>query len=130
MRANQFETFIVTGGGRDFVCACSQKIYGIPTRSVIGSSLDTKYEFEDGKAELIRRQEFFFNNNFDDKPIGIDTVIGKRPLAAFSNSTGDRQMLEYTKAGTRSARHQGRHLHAGAVRRGNEKRLARDQHEE
>jgi hypothetical protein len=99
LRANQFQTFIVTGGGQDFVRAYSQRVYGIPTQNIVGSSLDTKYEFKDGKAELIRIPKLFFNDNFDGKPIGIDAFIGKRPIVAFGNSTGDQQMLEYTKSG-------------------------------
>jgi phosphoglycolate phosphatase-like HAD superfamily hydrolase len=99
LRANQFETFIVTGGGQDFVRAYSQRVYRIPTQKVIGSSLDTKFEFKDGKTELMRLPKLFFNDNFDGKAIGIDLFIGKRPFAAFGNSTGDQQMLEYAKAG-------------------------------
>jgi phosphoglycolate phosphatase-like HAD superfamily hydrolase len=99
LRANQFETFIVTGGGQDFVRTYSQRIYGIPTQRVIGSSLVTKYQFKDGKAQLMRLPKLFFNDNFDGKAIGIDLFIGKRPSAAFGNSTGDRAMLEYTGAG-------------------------------
>jgi phosphoserine phosphatase len=99
LRANQFGTFIVTGGGQDFVRAFSQRTYGIPTQNVVGSSLETKFEFKDGKAELIRLPKLFFNNNFDGKPIGIDAFIGKRPTVAFGNSTGDQQMLEYVKSG-------------------------------
>jgi haloacid dehalogenase-like hydrolase len=99
LRANRFETFIVTGGGQDFVRAYSQRVYGIPTQNVIGSSLDMKYQFKDGKPELMRLPKLFFNDNFDGKAIGIDLFIGKRPYAAFGNSTGDREMLEYTGAG-------------------------------
>jgi len=93
LRANQFETFIVTGGGQDFVRAYTQRVYGIGTQQVVGSSLATKYEFKDNKAELMRLPKLFF------KAIGIDLFIGKRPYAAFGNSTGDREMLEYTGAG-------------------------------
>jgi hypothetical protein len=100
LRANQFETFIVTGGGQDFVRAYSQRVYGIPTQKIIGSSLVTKYEFKDGKAELMRLPKLFFNNDFDGKAIGIELFIGKRPFAAFGNSTGDQQMLEYTGSGS------------------------------
>jgi haloacid dehalogenase-like hydrolase len=100
LRANQFETFIVTGGGQDFVRAYSQRIYGIPTQKIIGSSLVTKYEFKDGKAELMRLPKLFFNDNYDGKAIGIELFIGKRPYAAFGNSTGDQQMLEYTGSGS------------------------------
>jgi len=99
LRANQFETFIVTGGGQDFVRDYSQRIYGIPTQKVIGSSIVTKYEVKDGKPELTREPKLFFNDNFDGKAIGIDLFIGKRPFAAFGNSTGDQEMLEWTGAG-------------------------------
>jgi haloacid dehalogenase-like hydrolase len=99
LRANQFETFIVTGGGQDFVRPYSQRVYGIPTQQVIGSSLGMKYGFKNGKAELLRQPKLFFNDNFDGKAIGIDMFIGKRPYAAFGNSTGDQEMLEYTGSG-------------------------------
>jgi hypothetical protein len=100
LRGNQFETYIVTGGGQDFVRAYSQRVYSISTQKVIGSSLATKYEFKDNKAELMRLPQLFFNDNFDGKAVGIDLFIGKRPTAAFGNSTGDREMLEYAGAGT------------------------------
>ncbi len=99
LRANQFSTYIVTGGGQDFVRAYSQKVYGIPTQNVIGSSLVEKYEVKDGKGELLRLPKLFFDDNYGGKAVGIDTFIGKRATAAFGNSTGDQQMLEYTKAG-------------------------------
>ena len=99
LRANQFETFIVTGGGQDFVRAYSQRIYGIPTQKVIGSSIATKYELEAGKPELMRQPKLFFNNDFAGKAIGIDLFVGKRPYAAFGNSTGDQEMLEWADAG-------------------------------
>ena len=99
LRADQFETFIVTGGGQDFVRAYSQRVYGVSTQQVIGSSLVMKYQFKDGRAALIREPKLFFNDNDDGKAIGIDLFIGKRPYAAFGNSTGDRQMLEYTDTG-------------------------------
>ena len=98
LSANQLETFVVTGGGQDFVRADSQRVYCIPTQKVIGSSLDSKFEFKNGKAELMRLPKQFFNDNFDGKAIGIDLFIGKRPTAALGNSTGDRKMLEYAKA--------------------------------
>jgi hypothetical protein len=99
LRANQFATYIVTGGGQDFVRAYSQRVYGIPTQQVIGSSLAMSYQFKDDKAELIRQPKLFFNDNYGGKAIGIDMFIGKRPSAAFGNSTGDQQMLEYTGSG-------------------------------
>jgi phosphoserine phosphatase len=100
LRANQFLTYIVTGGGQDFVRAYSQKVYNIPTQNVIGSSLVTKFELKGGQGELMRLPKLFFDNNYGGKPVGIDTFIGKRATVAFGNSTGDQQMLEYTKAGT------------------------------
>ena len=90
---------IVTGGGQDFVRAYSQRVYGVPTQKIVGSSIVTKYVFEDDKAELMRLPKLFFNDNFDGKAIGIDLFIGKRPYAAFGNSTGDQEMLEYTGTG-------------------------------
>ncbi len=100
LRANQFSNYIVTGGGQDFVRAYAQKVYDIPTQNVIGSSLVAKYEIKDGKGELIRLPKLFFDNNYGGKAVGIDTFIGKRATAAFGNSTGDQQMLEYTKGGS------------------------------
>lgn len=99
LRANQFETFIVSGGGQDFIRPYSQRIYGIPTQKVIGSSIATKFVLQDNKAELMRLPKLFFNDNYDGKAIGIDRVIGKRPYASIGNSTGDQEMLEYTGAG-------------------------------
>ena len=99
LRANQFETYIVTGGGQDFVRAYSQRVYGISTQQVIGSSLVVKYQVKGDKAALLRQPKLFFNDNNDGKAIGIDLFIGKRPYAAFGNSTGDQQMLEYTGTG-------------------------------
>jgi len=102
LRANQFETFIVTGGGQDFVRAYSQRVYGIPTQRVIGSSIATEYEFKNDKAELMRLPKLFFNDDNDGKAIGIDLFIGKRPYASVGNSTGDREMLEWTGTGDRA----------------------------
>ncbi len=98
LRANEFETYIVTGGGQDFVRAYSQRVYGIPTQNVIGSSIVTKFVIANGKAELLREPKLFFNDDNDGKAIGIDLFIGKRPIAAFGNSSGDRAMLEWTGA--------------------------------
>jgi hypothetical protein len=100
LRANQFEVFIVTGGGQDFVRTYAQRVYGVPTQNVIGSSITTKYQIKDGKPELLREPKLFFNDNNAGKAIGIDMFIGKRPVAAFGNSTGDREMLQWTGAGT------------------------------
>jgi phosphoglycolate phosphatase-like HAD superfamily hydrolase len=99
LRANGFKTYIVTGGGQDFVRAYAQKVYGVPPEKVVGSSIATKYEIRNDKPELIRLPKLFFDDDNAGKAIGIDLFIGKRPYAAFGNSTGDREMLEWTGAG-------------------------------
>jgi phosphoglycolate phosphatase-like HAD superfamily hydrolase len=99
LRANGFRTYIVTGGGQEFVRVYSQHVYGIPPEQVVGSSILTKYEYLDGKPVLMREPKVFFVDDKAGKPIGINLFIGKRPYAAFGNSTGDRQMLEWTQAG-------------------------------
>jgi hypothetical protein len=99
LRKNGFKTYIVTGSGLEFVRAYGDKAYGVPPEQVVGSSLVTKYTYRNCKPELLLLPKEFFYNNFDGKAIGINLFIGKRPLAAFGNSTGDRQMLEWTQAG-------------------------------
>jgi len=100
LRANGYKTFIVTGFGQDFVRECSQQIYGIPPEQVVGSALATKYEYaKDGRPILIKEPKLMLNDNDAGKPEGIHLMIGRRPHAAFGNSTGDQQMLEYTGAG-------------------------------
>ncbi|MGH7987535.1 MAG: HAD family hydrolase [Candidatus Binataceae bacterium] len=99
LRANGFRIYIVTGGGQEFVRAYSQRVYGIPPEQVVGSSILTKYEYRDGKPVLMREPKVFFIDDNDGKPIGINLFIGKRPCAAFGNSPGDKQMLEWTQAG-------------------------------
>lgn len=96
---NGFKTYIVTGGGQDFVRAYAQKVYGIPPQQVIGSSLMTKFQITDGRPEIMRLPKLFFDDDHAGKVLGIDLFIGKRPYAAFGNSTGDQQMLEWTGAG-------------------------------
>jgi phosphoglycolate phosphatase-like HAD superfamily hydrolase len=99
-RANGFKTFIVTGGGQDFVRVYSQRVYGIPPEQVIGSAVGTKYGYDkNGKPFLTKEPKLLLNDDNAGKPEGIHLEIGRRPHAAFGNSTGDRQMLEYTKAG-------------------------------
>jgi phosphoserine phosphatase len=98
-RANGYKTYIVTGGGQEFVRVYAQRVYGIPTEQVIGSFIGTKYEYVNGKPTLTRLSKMFFSDNNDGKAIGINLFIGKRPYAAFGNSTGDQQMLEWTGAG-------------------------------
>jgi hypothetical protein len=99
-RANGYKTYIVTGGGQDFVRMYSERVYGIPREHVVGSAGETTFGYaEDGKPFLTKEPKFLLNNNNAGKPENIHLMIGRRPRAAFGNSTGDRQMLEYTKAG-------------------------------
>jgi len=100
LRDNGYKTYIVTGGGQDFVRVYSEATYGIPPEQVIGTAGGTKYGYgKDGKPFLTKEPKLLLNDNNAGKPEGIHLVIGRRPYAAFGNSTGDRQMLEYTKAG-------------------------------
>ena len=100
LRANGFKTYIVTGGGQDFVRVFSIRVYGIPPEQVVGSAGDTTYSYDkDGKPTLTKAPKLLVNDNNAGKPEGIHLMIGRRPYAAFGNSIGDRQMLEYTKAG-------------------------------
>jgi hypothetical protein len=99
LRANGFKTFIVSGGGIEFMRPWTERVYGIPPEQVIGSSIKTNYEMRDGKPVLVRLPEINFIDDQTGKPVGINEHIGRRPLAAFGNSTGDQEMLEYTKAG-------------------------------
>jgi phosphoglycolate phosphatase-like HAD superfamily hydrolase len=99
LRANGFRTYIVTGGGQEFVRAFAQAVYGVPPEQVIGSSIATRYEVKDGRPELMRLPKVFFVDDKDGKAIGINLFIGKRPYAAFGNSGGDREMLQWTAAG-------------------------------
>lgn len=101
LRANGFQTHIVTGSGQDFVRTYSNEVYGIPAEKVVGSVSGTKYGYDkEGRPVLTKEPELLLNDNFSGKPEGIHMMIGRRPVAAFGNSTGDRQMLEYTKAGS------------------------------
>src|SRR4029077_5739294 len=100
LRANGFKTYIVTGGGQDFVRAYAEQTYGITPEQVVGTMGGTKYGYDkDGKPFLTKEPKMLLNDNNAGKPEGIHLMIGRRPIAAFGNSTGDRQMLEYTKAG-------------------------------
>ncbi|MGB0134362.1 HAD family hydrolase, partial [Dokdonella sp.] len=99
MRANGFSTYIVSGGGVEFMRPLAQKVYGIAPPNVIGSSLKTKFEMIDGKPALMRLPELGFITDGDTKPISINIHIGQRPIAAFGNSDGDLQMLQWTTAG-------------------------------
>ena len=100
LRANGYKTYIVTGGGQDFVRVYSEATYGIPPEQVVGTAGGTKYGYaKDGKPFLTKEPKLLLNDNDAGKPQGIHLMIGRRPYAAFGNSTGDRQMLEYTGAG-------------------------------
>jgi hypothetical protein len=100
LRANDFKTYFVTGGGQDFVRVYSNEVYGIPPEQVVGSVGATKYGYaKDGTPQLVKEPKLLFNDNGPGKPEGIHLFIGRRPTAAFGNSTGDQQMLEYTGAG-------------------------------
>jgi phosphoglycolate phosphatase-like HAD superfamily hydrolase len=99
LRANGFKNFIVSGGGIEFMRPWAEAAYGIPPEQVIGSSMKTKFELRDGKAVLVRLPALNFNDDKADKPVGINQHIGRRPIAAFGNSVGDQQMLEYTQSG-------------------------------
>ena len=102
LRSNGFKTFIVSGGGIDFMRPWTEKVYGIPPEQVVGSSIKTKYEMRDGKPVLIRLPELNFVDDKTGKPIGINSHIGRRPIAAFGNSDGDQQMMEWTQGGSGS----------------------------
>jgi phosphoserine phosphatase len=99
LTANGFSTWIVSGGGVEFMRTFSQEIYGIPPERVIGSSIKTRYEVRDGVPVIARLPEIDFVDDKEGKPIGIHKAIGKRPIAAFGNSDGDFQMLEWTTSG-------------------------------
>ena len=99
LRANDFKTFIVSGGGIEFMRPWTEKVYGIPPEQVIGSSIKTRFESPDGKPVLVRLPELNFMDDKEGKPVGINQHIGRRPIAAFGNSDGDLQMLQWTTAG-------------------------------
>jgi len=100
LRDNGYKTYIVTGGGQDFVRVYSEKTYGIPPEQVVGSAGGTKFRYDkSGRPFLTKEPKLLLNDNDAGKPEGIHLMIGRRPYAAFGNSTGDRQMLEYTAAG-------------------------------
>jgi phosphoglycolate phosphatase-like HAD superfamily hydrolase len=100
LRANGYKTYIVTGGGQGFVRVYSEQVYGIPPEQVVGTAGGTSYGYDpNGRPFLTRDPKLLLNDDDAGKPEGIHLMIGRRPYAAFGNSTGDRQMLEYTKAG-------------------------------
>ena len=100
LRDNGYKTYIVTGGGQDFVRVYAEKTYGIPPEQVVGTAGGTKYGYDkSGKPFLTKEPKLLLNDDNAGKPQGIHLMIGRRPYAAFGNSGGDREMLEYTKAG-------------------------------
>jgi phosphoglycolate phosphatase-like HAD superfamily hydrolase len=100
LRANGYKTYIVTGGGQDFVRVFAERLYGIPPEQVVGTAAGIKYSYaKDGKPVLTKEPKLLLNDNFAGKVEGIHLMIGRRPVVAFGNSTGDQQMLEYTTAG-------------------------------
>ena len=100
LRANGFKTFIVSGGGIEFMRPWAEKTYGIPPEQVVGSSGKLKFEMRDGKPVLIKLPEINLVDDKEGKPVGIQTHIGRRPITAFGNSDGDLQMLQWTAAGS------------------------------
>jgi phosphoglycolate phosphatase-like HAD superfamily hydrolase len=100
LRANGFKTFIVSGGGVEFMRVFSQRVYGIPPEQVVGSMIETEFQMKDGKPALMRLPKVDFIDDGPGKPVGINKFIGRRPVFAFGNSDGDQQMLEWTTAGS------------------------------
>lgn len=116
LRANQFKTFIVSGGGIEFMRPWTERVYGIPPEQVVGSSGVTKFVLRpDGMPVLMKEAKVEFVDDGPGKPVGINHFIGRRPVLAFGNSDGDQQMLEWTAAGT-GARFMGLVHHTDAVR--------------
>jgi phosphoserine phosphatase len=99
LRANGFKTFIVSGGGIQFMRAMSEQAYGIPPEQVVGSSVVAEFQIKNGKPVLVRMPKIDFVNDKEGKPVGIYEHIGQRPILAFGNSDSDMQMIEYTTAG-------------------------------
>jgi phosphoserine phosphatase len=100
LRANGFKTYIVSGGGIEFVRAFAEKVYGIPPEQVVGSTVKTQYESRGGKPAILRLPALDFLDDKAGKPVAIDKFIGRRPIAAFGNSDGDFEMLEWTTSAT------------------------------
>jgi haloacid dehalogenase-like hydrolase len=96
LRTNGFKTFIVSGGGIEFMRPWAERVYGVPPEQVVGSSIKTKFEMRDGRPEIFRLPDMNFIDDGAGKPIGINEFIGRRPIAAFGNSDGDLEMLQWT----------------------------------
>jgi len=99
LRANGFKTFIVSGGGIEFMRPWTERVYGIPPEQVVGSSVKLRFEMRNGKPVLVKLPEIDLNDDKEGKPVGIESRIGRRPIAAFGNSDGDLQMLQWSVAG-------------------------------
>jgi phosphoserine phosphatase len=99
LRANGFRTYVVSGGGIEFMRAISERMYGVPRDQVVGSSGKVRYEVRDGTPVLVRLADIDFFDDKEGKPVAIQKFIGQRPIAAFGNSDGDQQMLQWTAAG-------------------------------
>jgi haloacid dehalogenase-like hydrolase len=96
LRSSGFKTFIVSGGGIEFMRPWSERVYGVPPEQVVGSSIKTRFEMRQGRPELFRLPEVNFIDDKAGKPVGINEFIGRRPIAAFGNSDGDLEMLQWT----------------------------------
>jgi len=115
LRASGFKTYIVSGGGVEFMRVFSEKVYGIPPEQVVGSTIETKFELRDGTPVIVREPAIDFIDDKAGKPVAINEFIGRRPVFAFGNSDGDQQMLEWTAA-DRGARFLGLVHHTDAER--------------
>ena len=115
LRANGFKTYIVSGGGVEFMRPWVERAYGIPPEQVVGSTIKTKFEMRDGKPVIVRLPEVDFISDKEGKPVAINKFIGRRPILAFGNSDGDLQMLQWTAAGS-GARFMGIVHHTDAER--------------
>ncbi|MET4241546.1 phosphoserine phosphatase [Bradyrhizobium sp. RT10b] len=127
LRANGFKTFIVSGGGIEFMRPWTERIYGIPPEQVVGSSIKTRFEIKDGAPTLFRLPDINFIDDKAGKPIGINEHIGRRPIAAFGNSDGDLEMLQWTTLGASGARFGLIVHHTDAEREGGFKRSSQHQ---
>src|SRR5579863_5228096 len=96
LRVNGFKTFIVSGGGIEFMRPWTERVYGVPPEQVVGSSIRTRFQMRDGRPERFRLAEMNFIDDKAGKPVGINEYIGRRPIAAFGNSDGDLEMLQWT----------------------------------
>ena len=112
----RFKTFIVSGGGIEFMRPWTEKVYGIPPEQVVGSSGVVKFELRDGKPVLVKEAKVEFIDDGPGKPVGINRFIGRRPIFAFGNSDGDQQMLEWTRGRHGRALHGARASHRRRAR--------------